>query len=429
MDTTIIWQLLLQAVLIFLNAVFAAAEIAVISMNDAKLAKLAQEGDKRALKLARLTNQPAKFLATIQVAITFCNALGSAFAAENFADRIVAALEGTPLPVSMGTVKTLSLIVVTAILSYFMLVFGELVPKRLAMRKAEKLALGLSSLLDFIAKAFVPFVALLTASTNGVLRLFGIDPKAEDDEVSEEEIRMMVDVGSEKGTIDDDEKELINNVFDFDDLSAGEIGTHRTNISFLYTDESVSQWEKEMRSSAHHYYPLCDEDDDDVIGIIDADKYFRLKNKERANVMENAFFPALFAPSTLRADLLFEKMKEKKTRVAIITDEYGGTFSIVTMSDIIEQIMGDFDDDNFIEKIAENKWRINGRASLKDVAKELDIRINDMEYDIFNGFVIGEYGSIPSKQETINLEDTGICVIIEQMQDNMIESALVSKKG
>ena len=226
MENSILFMILLQVFLILLNAVFASAEIAVISINDAKLARMAAEGDKRAVRLARLTSQPARFLATIQVAITLSGFLGSAFAAENFSDGLVNWLVSLGVGVPAATLDAIAVVIITLVLSYFTLIFGELVPKRVAMRKAESLALGISGLISAIAKLFAPIVWFLTASTNAVLRLLGIDPNAEEETVSEEEIRMMVDVGTQKGTIDHEEKQFIQNVFEFDDLTAGEIATH-----------------------------------------------------------------------------------------------------------------------------------------------------------------------------------------------------------
>ena len=213
MEDPLLWQIVLQVVLIALNAVFACAEIAVISMNDNRLAQLAAQGDKRAVRLARLTSQPAKFLATIQVAITLSGFLGSAFAADNFSDRLVGWLVNLGVTIPASTLDAVSVVVITLILSYFTLVFGELVPKRIAMKKAESLALGMATLISAVAKVTSPIVWVLTASTNGILRLCGIDPNSEDDEVSEEEIRMMVDVGNQKGVIDLQERDIIQNVF------------------------------------------------------------------------------------------------------------------------------------------------------------------------------------------------------------------------
>ena len=237
--STIIWQIILQIILIALNAVFACTEIAVISVNDNKLEKMAAEGNKKAIKLFNLTKQPARFLSTIQVAITLSGFLGSAFAADNFSDLLTDWLVGLNIPIPAATLNSISVIVITLILSYFTLIFGELVPKRVAMKNSEALALGVASMISFIAKLFSPIVWLLTISTNGVLKLIGIDPNSEEDEVTEEEIRMMVDVGSQKGTIDEDEKEMIQNVFEFDDLTADEIATHRTDVLMLSLDDSM----------------------------------------------------------------------------------------------------------------------------------------------------------------------------------------------
>ena len=276
-----IWPIILQIILIALNAVFACAEIAVISMNDTKLEKLAAEGDKRAVTLSKLTTIPAKFLATIQVAITLSGFLGSAFAADNFATKLVSALAG----IGFYMPQAVAVILITIILSYFTLVFGELVPKRLAMKKAEKLALGMAGMLYVVSKIFAPLVGLLTVSTNGILRLLGIDPNEEEEEVTEEEIRMMVDAGSEKGTIDTEEKEMIQNVFEFDDIPVDEICTHRTDVALLWADDGLEEWEKTIHESRHSLFPVCGESVDDILGILGAKDYFRLKGCSKDEIM------------------------------------------------------------------------------------------------------------------------------------------------
>lgn len=344
MDQSLLIMILLQIVLIALNAVFACAEIAVISMNDSKLAKLAAEGDQRAVRLARLTSQPARFLATIQVAITLSGFLGSAFAAENFSDGLVGWLVsfGTPIPVA--TLDAAAVIVITVVLSYFTLIFGELVPKRVAMRKAEALALGMSALISAIASLFSPIVWFLTVSTNAILRLLGIDPNAENNDISEDDIRMMVDVGSEKGTIDAEEKQLIQNVFEFDDLTAGDIVTHRTEITLLWMEDNMEEWAHTIHSSRHTLYPVCDDSADNVVGILNAKDYFRLEHKSREVVIEQAVTPAYFVPACIKADVLFRNMKHCHSSLAVALDEYGGMVGIVTVSDLVERLVGDLSD-------------------------------------------------------------------------------------
>lgn len=345
MGDSVLGQLVLQVVLIALNAIFACAEIAVISMNDNKLAQLAAKGDKRAQRLARLTSQPARFLATIQVAITLSGFLASAFAADNFSDRIVDWLLEMGVSIPAHVLNTLAVMLITVILSYFTLVFGELVPKRLAMRKTEQLALGMSALVSFISRLFAPIVWLLTVSTNAVLRLLGIDPNAEDEEVSEEEIRMMVDVGSEKGVIDAAEKEMIQNVFEFDDLTVGEFCTHRTEVSLLWQEEDDEQWEKTIRESRHSRYPICGESVDQVVGILNVKDYFRLEDQSRENVLKNAVYPPYFVPEGLSANVLFRQMQLSRNHFAVVLDEYGGMEGIVTMNDLLEQLVGDLEDE------------------------------------------------------------------------------------
>lgn len=343
MNNSIASMALLQMILIFLNAVFACAEIAVISMNDAKLAKMAADGDRRARRLAQLTSQPARFLATIQVAITLSGFLGSAFAAENFSGVIVGAVLGLGISVSVELLESVSVIVITIILSYFTLVFGELVPKQIAMRKSEELALGLSAIISFIAKAFSPLVSFLTLSTNTVLRLLGIDPDIGEEHASEEEIRMMVDVGSEKGTIDNKEREFIQNVFDFDDLAAKDILTHRTDVIMLDITDTPDIWKETIFANKHTLYPVCDDTPDKVIGILDASIYFRLEDKNISSIMKYAVCSPYFIPNTVKADVLFHNMKLGNHAMAVVMDEYGGIEGIITIHDLIKQLVGDLE--------------------------------------------------------------------------------------
>ncbi len=266
----ILLLLLLQVILIALNAIFASAEIAVLSISEAKLERMAQEGNKKAKRLFKLTKEPAKFLATIQVAITLSGFLGSAFAADNFSEPLVDWIISLGVNIPRATLDAIAVIIITLILSYFTLIFGELVPKRLAMQKSEKIALGISGLVGGISFLFKPIVWFLSVSTNLVLRLCGIDPNQADDDVSEEEIKMLVDAGSEKGTIDTQEKEFIQNVFEFNDITAEEISIHRTDVSVLWTDDDPSVWESTIFEERHTLYPVCDGSPDNVIGILNA---------------------------------------------------------------------------------------------------------------------------------------------------------------
>ena len=261
--------LILLIILIFLNATFASAEIAVISMNDTRLKKLAEQGDSRAVKLSSLTRQPARFLATIQVAITLASLLQSAFAAENFAGPLVAVLLNAGVKIPEGILRSVCVFLITLILAYFNLVFGELVPKRIAMKKSESLALAMSGILYVVSRIFAPLVWLLTVSTNLILRLLGMNPEEEGDTVTEEEIRMLLAEGNEKGTIASEENEMIQNVFEFNDISVEEICTHRKDTELLFVSDDNTVWEDTIRAHRHTYYPVCRENQDDIIGVLD----------------------------------------------------------------------------------------------------------------------------------------------------------------
>ena len=296
----------LLMVLIFLNAVFASAEIAVISMSDLKLRQLCEAGDRRAGKLEALIKQPAKFLATIQVAITLAGFLQSAFAAENFAQPLVTLLRGTGIPVAEEALKSACIVVITLILAYFNLVFGELVPKRVAMKKAEELALKMAGMLSLVAKIFAPLVWLLTASTNFWLRRFGIDPEEEEETVSEEEIRLLLAEGREQGTM----------------------------VS-LSTEEDEAVWDRILAESVHTYYPIFAGRSEDVVGILDGKAYFRMKDHTRDKVMQCAVQKPMLAADSMKANRLFEQMKQQQNYFAVVTDAYGGVTGIVTLCDIM----------------------------------------------------------------------------------------------
>ena len=422
----LLWPILLQVVLIALNAVFACAEIAVISVNDTKLEKMA-DTDRRARTLVKLTRVPSKFLATIQVAITLSGFLGSAFAADNFAPYLVGALKGAGITLH----QSVAVVLITVILSYITLVFGELVPKRLAMKNAEKLALGMAKMLYGVSVIFAPLVWLLTASTNGVLRLFGMDPNEEPEEVTEEEIRMMVDVGSEKGTIDTDEKEMIQNVFEFDDICADEICTHRPDVALLWADDSPEEWEKEIHESRHSLFPVCGEDADDILGILDAKDYFRLRGSSKDEILAQAVKRPYFVPEYIKADVLFANMKKSGNYFAVVLDEYGGMNGIITLRDLIEQLVGTLTEEDEedrteeVEQISDELWRIQGSASLDDVSKVLGVMLPEEDYDTFGGYIFGKLGAIPEDGSQFELEVDGLHIKVLQVKEHRIAGTIV----
>ena len=428
---SIMFMILLQVALIALNAIFACAEIAVISMNDNKLNKMATEGDKRAVRLVKLTEQPARFLATIQVAITLSGFLGSAFAAENFSGVLVDWVVSLGITIPVEVLDSIAVILITIILSYFTLVFGELLPKQVAMRKSEQLALGLSGLISGIAKVFAPIVSFLTFSTNTCLRLCGIDPDQEDDEVSEEEIRMMVDVGTEKGTIDSDEREFIQNVFEFDDLTAEEIATHRTDVVMLDLEDSMDVWKETINNSRYTMFPVCNESADQIVGVLDTKIYFRLEDRSRETVMEQAVLPAYFVPEKIKADILFQNMKKERNSFAIVLDEYGGVTGIVTINDLVEQLVGDLIDEHeenpeeTIKLLEDGSWQVSGSASLEELSIAMAISLPCEDYETFNGFVFHALEGVPEDGEEIEFDYETLHIRVLEIKNHQVEKAIV----
>lgn len=425
--TTLLLQLLLQAVLILLNAIFACAEIAILSVNKAKMSAAAEKGDKKAVRLIKLTDNPARFLATIQVAITLSGFLGSAFAADNFASLLVDQAIKWGWNINPAVLNSIAVILVTLILSYFTLVLGELVPKRIAMKKAEGLALGLATPLTFISKLFAPVVWFLSVSTNGVLRLFGIDPNQEEEEVSEEDIRLMVDTGHQSGAIDTEEQEFIQNVFDFDDITVAEFATHRTDVDMLDIEDTPEQWEAIIRETRHAYYPVCDGAPDKLLGILNAGDYFMMEDRSIENICQNALSQPYFVPETVSAAVIFRKMKKDHSKIAVVLDEYGGFFGIVTIYDLVEQLVGELEESEEEEVVQRDPdtWEISGLLSLRDAQEQFDVELPVDEYDTFGGLVFSVYGSIPDDGETFELETHSLHISVTQITDHRIEKATV----
>lgn len=427
----IIPPLLLQLVLISLNAIFASAEIAIISISEAKANKLASDGKKGAKGLLKLVAHPAKLLATIQIAITLSGFLGSAFAAEHFADKL------TPILLKCGIAttstedmwSTICVILVTLILSYFTLIFGELVPKQLAMHKSEKIALTLSRPLLWTARVFTPAVWFLTASTNLVLRLFGIDPNESTEEVKEEDILMMVDTSDD---IQTEEKQMIQNVFEFNDITVNEFATHRTDMTVLWDEDDIAVWDETIRHTFHKHYPVCHETTDNIIGILSIKDYFQLDTPNRDVVMQQCLSQPLFVPETIKADMLFRRMKAAHKCFAVVLDEYGGVHGIVTFDDILEQIVGDFNEDAprdthpNISHIQDNQWRISGVAPLDEVNEVLGTTFNVNEYETFGGLVFGAHGLIPSDDTEFSIDIDNVSVDVKAIQDHVITEAVVT---
>lgn len=432
-----IFQVAFLAALIAVNAFFAASEIAIIQFNDARLEKMADEGDKRAKQLRKLTGQPSRFLATIQVGVTLAGFLASAVAASSFTERIMGlfAYMKETSPALYSALDSACLFVITLLMSLITLIFGELVPKRVAMQKSEKLALRWAGILTGFSAVVKPVVTFLAWATNSVLKLFGINPADEPEEVTEEEIRMMVDVGEEKGVIDAVEKHMINNVFEFDERAAAEVMTHRTVLAALPVTASVEEFVVLAAEEGYSRIPVYGEDIDSIEGIVyikDLIPYVGKtlpKDFSLRSVMRKPFF----VPESNNLNELFEEMTAKRQHLAVVVDEYGGTSGIVTMEDLLEAIVGsiqdEYDDEEVeeIEQIGEDVFDIEGTTAVTDVCEQLDIELPEGEYDTIGGLVLDALGRIPEENEHPSIRVAGYDFKVGDVEDNRIVSVVVSK--
>lgn len=399
--TEILLKLALLFVLILVNAFFAMSEIAIITLNDTKIDKLAEEGVKKAKQIQKLTANSSNFLSTIQIGVTLAGFLTSAAAADSFAPIITDLL--VPLiTIPRSIIETVSLILITIVISYFSLVLGELAPKKIAMQKAEKVSYKVVGFLLFFMKATKPFVKILSLSTNAIVRLFGIDPTADEEKVTEEEILMMVDVGEEKGVIENTQAEMINNIFELDDIDAGDIMTHRVDMSAVEADEPITEAINVAIEDGYSRIPVYDDDPDNIIGIVyvkDLLGYVGKKLDENATVRD-VMREAVFVPETKKCGELFAEMSEKRVQIAIVVDEYGGTAGLLTLEDIIESIMGNIrdeydDEDEEIAKINDTTFTVEGTTDIDEVDELIGATIPEGDYDTIAGFIISQLGFLP----------------------------------
>lgn len=423
----------LLIILTGVNAFFTASEMAFITINDNKIRYLAEEGDEKAKKVLTILESPTRFLSTIQIGVTLAGFLASAFASEQFSEPLVAILIKI-IPLEADVIKSISVIVITLILAYITLVFGELVPKRIAMSKAEEIAFSVAGILRFIAIIALPFVNFLSFTTNSVLRLLGFNPDEEPSQVTEEEIRMMVDVGEEKGTIRDTEKEMINNIFEFDNKLVSEIMTHRREISGIPVDAKLVEVKKILKTEQYTRFPIYDESIDNIVGIVhlkDLLKYYDQAKTKTFNLQKIMRKP-YFVPESKHIDELFFELQKKHTHFAVVIDEYGGTAGIITIEDLIEEIVGDIsdeydDDDKQIILISEHTFDVDGSVELEVLEEQCQIALPSEDYDTLSGFLIGILGRIPLNHELIDLEYEGILFKILKIDDKRIVKVRIVK--
>lgn len=426
----ILGKIVVLLLLVLVNAFFAMSEIAIISLNDNKIKVMAEEGHKGAKKVLKLTENPSNFLSTIQIGVTLAGFLTSASAASSFADPLASVIANTfNIQGSLGLIKGISMVLVTVIMSYFSLVLGELAPKRMAMQKAEQISFKVVGILLFIKTVMSPFIKVLSFSTNLVVRLFGFDPNAGEETVTEEEIRMLVDAGEEKGVIEENMSDMINNIFEFDDIVASDVMTHRTDITAVEINEKIDDVIDEAIKSGRSRIPVYEEELDNIRGILivkdllkyvgtDVPKSFRLSKIMRE---------AVFIPESKNCSDLFNEMTEKHLQMVIVSDEFGGVAGLVTIEDLLESIVGNMQDeyDNEDEEVVlvnENLFDIDGVTDLDEVSEMLDIEFPEGEYETIGGFIMSILGYIPAADETPEVTFGGFSFKVTAMDERRIDS-------
>ena len=424
-------QIIVLVILILLNAYFAATEIAFISLNDAKIEKEAKEGNKKAKNILKMLKSPSKFLATIQIGITLAGFLSSAFASDAFADKLAPVLNSWMTFLSLEPWRGISIILITIILSFFTLVFGELVPKRLAMKYYEKISYATIGVIRGISIITAPFVKLLTFSTNMVSKIFGVG-EAEEEVVTEEEIKMMIDEGEEKGTIERGEKQLLNNVFEFNDIIVSEVMTPRTEMYAIDINSDINDTLDEIDEFKYSRIPVYEDNIDDIKGILFVKDILKpLKDNKKVDIRKLIREP-YFVPESKDIDELFKEMQQNKVQIAIAIDEYGGTAGLITMEDIIEELVGnifdEYDDEEIdYKKIDENTYILSGTITSYELKKIFDIELPEGDYETLSGYLIDKLGRIPDEDEHPVIEDEHLTYKVEEIDDKRIKYVKVCR--
>ncbi|MBR5201826.1 MAG: HlyC/CorC family transporter [Clostridia bacterium] len=431
---SIIIKIVTLFALIFVNAFFSMSEMAIVTLNDNKIDKMANEGNKKAKQIQKLTENTSSFLSTIQIGVTLAGFLTSATAAQSFAEMLSNAISKTAIVnvIPVGIISGLSTVIITLIMSYFSLVLGELVPKKIAMNKPEKMAFMVAPILVFVAKVTNPIVKFLALSTNGVLRLIGIDPHADEEVVTEEEIRMMVDVGGEKGVIEDVQIEMINNIFEFDDIDVADIMTHRTDMICVDEDEPLSEAVKLSIENGFSRIPVFKEDPDNIIGIVYIKDFLKYvgTNLPKTKTVKDMMRPAYYVPETKRCGELFTEMTEKRVQMAVVIDEYGGTAGIVTLEDLLESIVGNIQDeydqeDEEISIINDTVFEVDGITDIEEVEEHIGKTFPDGDYDTIGGYIISVLGFLPEDGQMNEVQFENVKFTVLSVEERRIDKVKI----
>lgn len=420
---SILFQLLFLAFLTLVNAFFAGAEMAVVSVNKNRIKVLADEGSKRAALLQTLFEDSTKFLSTIQVAITLAGFFSSASAATGISQVLGGWIAQFGIPYS----NTIAVVVVTIILSYFTLVFGELVPKRIALQKAEAFSLFVVQPIYIISKILSPFIKLLSLSTNGFLHLIGMKTENLEEAVSEEEIKKMLETGSENGVFNEIEKEMINSIFSFDDKTAKDVMVPRREVFAIDIEEPLEKILDEILETRHSRIPVYEEQIDNIIGILQVkDVMIEARKKSFEEVDIRALLKeAFFVPDGKSTDELFREMQKTKSRMAVLIDEYGGVSGILTVEDLVEEVMGEITDEHEeevveLQKIGEKEYLLDGSILIEELNEKLNLKLETENYDTLSGYLIEELGYIPKDSGQCELDADGVHFKILEVKEKRI---------
>ena len=427
-------SLLLQIVIIIIltgiNAFFSSAEMAIVSLNKNKLKILIEDGNKKAILLDNLLKEPSKFLSTIQVGITLASFFASASAATGLSQFLSEALKPLKIPYS----SQISMILITFILSYVTLVFGELIPKRIALRNSENIALSSVGVIVFISTIFSPFVKFLTFSTNLVLTILRMREDNIEEKVSKEELRSLVEVGKEHGVINETEQEMIENIIEFDEKIAREIMIPRTKVFLIDKNISIHELFENKEIEKYSRIPVYENEADNIIGILMVkDLMIEAYKKGFDNIkISDLVQEAYFVPETKNVNELFNEMQLEKKHITILIDEYGGFSGIVTLEDLIEEVMGNIDDefddeDLSIHQISKNKYLINGDVSLNDLNDNFHFELESKYYDTLSGILIENLGYIPEDNENIEpITINGVIFKPQRVRNKKIEKVVMT---
>ena len=427
-------QLLIQAILIALNAFFAAMEIAVISLNTTKLKRLVEEGDEKAGKLLSMAENPAGFLSTIQVGISLSGFLGAAFAADSLSEPLTLWLLEMGVKLPEALLNNIAVIIITLILTFMTIVFGELIPKRIAQQKSYEVAKACCGIIGVISVIFKPIILLISGTTNLILRMMKLKTEAEDEQVSEDDIRMMVDVGGESGSIEEDEKEMIQNIFEFNDIAISEIMTRVSDVNAISIEDSEEDILRIIKASGNSRFPVYKDDINDIIGILNSREFLINLNDENGKSVRDMLRKPYFVPETIKADQLFSDMQKNKVHISIVIDEYGETRGIVTLEDLLEEIVGNIYDEYdaaeapAIEPLPDGRWKVQGTLSIEDLNDELGIHItDDRDYDTVGGMIFSCLHTIPEDGKQFTVEVNGLKITVTRVEDKRIIEAIVEK--